>query len=60
MAMIEQKWRDKNMIYKNKHKVVNAVCGFGAGLFTAPVALVVWPIFVAWIAWNDAEGESAE
>ena len=48
------------MIYKNKHKVVNAVCGFGAGLFTAPVALVVWPIFVAWIAWNDAEGESAE
>ena len=48
------------MNYKNRHKVVDAVCGFGAGLVTAPIALVAWPIFVAWIAWHDDEGDSAE
>lgn len=37
-------------------RLLNAALGFAAGLITAPLALVAWPAFAAWFAWNISKG----
>ena len=32
-----------------------ALLGLVAGLVTAPLALVIWPAFLAWFAFNESE-----
>ena len=36
-------------------KTVAAVCAFAAGVMTAPLAAVAWPLVLAWFAWNEEE-----
>lgn len=37
-------------------RLLNAALGLVAGIFTAPLALVAWPLFAAWFMWNESEG----
>ena len=36
-------------------RIINTVCALVAGAVTAPLALVVYPAFVAWFVWNETE-----
>ena len=36
-------------------KILAAAFGFVAGIATAPLALVVWPVFCAWFFWNEED-----
>ena len=36
-------------------KTLAALFGFAAGIVTAPIAFVVWPLFLAWFAYNETE-----
>ena len=36
-------------------KTVAAVCAFAAGVCTAPLAAVAWPLVLAWFAFNEEE-----
>ena len=37
-------------------RIFNAALGFAAGILTAPLALVAWPLFLAWFMFNETEG----
>ena len=37
-------------------KFISAFCGLVAGLCTAPLALIAWPVFLAWFLANEEEG----
>ena len=36
---------------------ITAALGLVAGIVTAPLALVIWPAFLAWFMFNEAEGD---
>lgn len=36
-------------------RIINTVCAFAAGVFTLPLALVIYPAFIAWFVWNETE-----
>ena len=36
-------------------KLTAAVCAFAAGVMTAPLAAVAWPLVLAWFAFNEEE-----
>ena len=36
-------------------KRFNALLGLALGITTLPLALVAWPLFLAWFLWNEAE-----
>jgi hypothetical protein len=38
-------------------RLLNAALGLAAGIVTAPLALIVWPIAVAWFMFNETEGD---
>ena len=38
-------------------KRFNALLGLALGICTLPLALVAWPIFLAWFLWNETEDE---
>ena len=38
-------------------KRLNALLGLALGLCTWPLALVAWPLFLAWFLWNETEDE---
>lgn len=40
-----------------KHKTLNAIAGFVAGIFAIPLAIVVCPIIIAWFLYNETETE---
>ena len=35
----------------------NALLGLALGVCTWPLALVAWPLFLAWFMWNETEEE---
>ena len=37
----------------------NALLGLALGVCTWPLALVAWPLFLAWFLWNETEEEGA-
>lgn len=37
-------------------KILNALLGLAAGIVTAPLAPIVWPIALAWFMYNETEG----
>ena len=37
-------------------RIFTALLGLAAGIFTAPLALVAWPAFLAWFLYNESEG----
>lgn len=37
-------------------RLLTAALGLAAGLITAPLAMLAWPAFTAWFAWNESEG----
>lgn len=37
-------------------RILSAALGFAAGLITSPLAMLAWPAFAAWFAWNESEG----
>ena len=37
-------------------RIFTAALGLAAGIFTAPLALVAWPAFLAWLLYNESEG----
>ena len=41
-------------------KLLNALLGFAAGLVTAPLAALVWPLFAAWFMWNETDAEHVD
>ena len=38
-------------------KRFNALLGLALGVCTWPLALVAWPLFLAWFMWNETEEE---
>lgn len=38
-------------------KLLAALLGFAAGVVSDPLALVVWPIFVAWFLYNESDDD---
>ena len=40
-------------------KRINALLGLALGVCTWPLALVAWPLFLAWVLWNETEDEAA-
>lgn len=40
-------------------KRFNALLGLALGVCTWPLALVAWPLFLAWFMWNETEEEGA-
>lgn len=40
-------------------KRFNALLGLALGICTWPLALVAWPLFLAWFLWNETEEEAA-
>ena len=38
-------------------KWFNALLGLALGVCTWPLALVAWPLFLAWFLWNETEDE---
>ena len=38
-------------------KRINALLGLALGVCTWPLALVAWPLFLAWFLWNETEDE---
>ena len=38
-------------------KRFNALLGLALGICTWPLALVAWPLFLAWFLWNETEEE---
>lgn len=36
-------------------KLRNAVLGFALGVCTFPLAIIVWPGFLAWYLWNETD-----
>lgn len=39
-------------------KRFNALLGLALGVCTWPVALVAWPVFLAWFMWNETEDDA--
>lgn len=39
-------------------KRINALLGLALGICTWPLALVAWPLFLAWFMWNETEEEA--
>ena len=37
-------------------RILTALLGLAAGIVTAPLALVAWPVFLAWFLYNETEG----
>ena len=40
-------------------KWFNALLGLALGVCTLPLALVAWPLFLAWFLWHETEDEAA-
>ena len=38
-------------------RLFNALLGLALGVCTWPLALVAWPLFLAWFLWNETEEE---
>ena len=38
-------------------KLLAALLGFAAGVVSDPLALLIWPIFVAWFLYNEADDD---
>ena len=36
-------------------KRINALLGLALGICTWPLALVAWPLFLAWFLWNETD-----
>ena len=36
-------------------RLFNAALGLAVGIATAPIALVAWPLFLAWFSFNETE-----
>ena len=39
----------------NTKKIANGLLGLAAGVATAPLAVIIWPLFVAWFLYNETE-----
>ena len=39
-------------------KWFNALLGLALGVCTWPLALVAWPLFLAWLLWSETEDEA--
>lgn len=37
-------------------RLLTAFLGFALGVITDPMALVAWPVFLAWFMYNESEG----
>lgn len=37
-------------------RLTNAAPDFALGVFTAPIALITWPFFLAWYVYNETDG----
>lgn len=40
-------------------KRINALLGLALGVCTWPLALVAWPLFLAWFLWNETDEDEA-
>ena len=40
-------------------KWFNALLGLALGVCTLPLALVAWPLFLAWFLWNETDEDEA-
>lgn len=36
-------------------KIFYAILGLSVGIITAPLAFVIWPVFLAWYLYNEAD-----
>ena len=41
-------------------KRFNALLGLALGVCTWPLALVAWPLFLAWFLWNETEEDETD
>ena len=39
----------------NAKKLANGLLGLAAGIVTAPLAVIIWPLFAAWFLYNETE-----
>ena len=40
-------------------RILSAALGLAAGIVTAPLAKLAWPVFCAWFLFNESEGYEA-
>ena len=41
-------------------KRFNALLGLALGICTWPLALVAWPLFLAWFLWNETDEDETD
>ena len=41
-------------------KRFNALLGLALGVCTWPLALVAWPLFLAWFLWNETDEDETD
>lgn len=39
----------------NAKQLANGLLGLAAGIVTAPLAVIIWPLFASWFLYNETE-----
>ena len=41
-------------------RLINALMGFFGGVMTSPLAVIVWPVVLAWFMWKETDEKEGE